>query len=92
MALQKEMKLNLSDDLIEQIISAAAAENSDAECLIVKAIRFYLKDRHKSKINEEIIKGYREMAEINRNICEEGLEEDMQTLLEYEKIFMGRDD
>ncbi|AEB75096.1 hypothetical protein [Clostridium botulinum] len=86
MSSSKKFKITLSkahkDDLINIIVNKESIKKYKKNSKLIKT---YLIQciKGKNKLNE-LKNGYKEMAEINLDICEMGFAEDMVVLKEYE--------
>lgn len=71
MTTQKKVELELPENLLEMVDSIARKKKITRNELMEHAMRYYIEEREKRALEEEMIKGYQEMSEINLSICEE---------------------
>ena len=71
MAAAKKVELILPENLLETVDSIAKKENMTRSECIENAKRFYIEEREKRELREQLIQGYQEMAEINIKISED---------------------
>lgn len=71
MAAAKKVELILPENLLETVDSIAKKENMTRSEYIENAMRFYIEEREKRELREQLIQGYQEMAEINIKISED---------------------
>ncbi len=57
--------------LLEEVDDLITIENKNRSELIREAMRFYLEERKKSRLREELRKGYQEMAALNLSLAQE---------------------
>lgn len=84
MAESKRIIISLPATLLEEIDGIIEVENKNRSQLIREAMRFYLKEKRKIRLREEMRKGYLEMAQINILLCQEAFfcEEEVRVVLE----------
>jgi len=85
----KRIIITLSPKMLSELDEAAFLEKKNRSQLLREAIHYYLGERKKNLIKEQMKKGYKEMAEINltltRNTCnidEEALLNGLEKLVE----------
>lgn len=66
----KKVLITLPDSLLEAVDSAAKVENINRSEFVREAMKMYLSERKKRARNEELKKGYQEMAELNLSLAE----------------------
>ena len=71
MATAKKVELELPENLLNEVDSIAERENISRNELLEHAMRFYIEEREKRALREDLAKGYQEMAELNLKIAEE---------------------
>lgn len=71
MAAAKKVELILPENLLETVDSIAKKENITRSECIESAMRFYIEEREKRELREQLIRGYQEMAEINITVSED---------------------
>lgn len=78
MPASKRIIITISEILLSEVDHFTALENRNRSEIVREAIMFYLENRKRELLIEQMKKGYLEMAPINLNIaCEtSGLEED----------------
>ena len=73
MAAARRIELTLPEGLLETVDSIAEKENITRSECIESAMRFYIEEREKRDLRDQMIQGYQEMAEINITISEDFL-------------------
>ena len=68
MAAARRIELTLPEGLLETVDSIAEKENITRSECIESAMRFYIEEREKRDLRDQMIQGYQEMAEINITI------------------------
>ncbi|MBR3918097.1 MAG: ribbon-helix-helix protein, CopG family [Clostridia bacterium] len=71
MATAKKVELELPESLLNEVDSIAKKDNISRNELLEHAMRFYIEEREKRALRNEMIKGYQEMAELNLKIAED---------------------
>lgn len=71
MATAKKVELELPENLLNEVDSIAERDNISRNELLEHAMRFYIEEREKRALREDLAKGYQEMAELNLKIAEE---------------------
>lgn len=66
----KKVLITVPDSLLEAVDSAAKVEKVNRSELVREAMKMYLSERKKRARQEELKKGYQEMAEINLSLAE----------------------
>ena len=66
----KKVLITVPDSLLEAVDSAAKVEKVNRSELVREAMKMYLSERKKRARQEELKKGYQEMAEINLNLAQ----------------------
>ncbi|WZL78879.1 ribbon-helix-helix protein, CopG family [Eubacteriales bacterium mix99] len=86
MAELKKILVSLPDSLLQEVDEIVAIEKKNRSEFIREAMKLYIRERHRIEIREKMKKGYEEMARINSEMTEVGLESDVRALEEYEAI------
>ena len=86
MAELKKILVSLPDSLLQEVDEIVAIEKKNRSEFIREAMKLYIRERHRIEIREKMKKGYEEMAKINSEMTEVGLESDVRVLEEYEAI------
>jgi CopG family transcriptional regulator/antitoxin EndoAI len=61
----------LPSNLLEQVDEAVRELQGSRSQFVREAMRFYLMERRRLRLREELIEGYREMAKLNLQLAEE---------------------
>ncbi|MDQ0287403.1 CopG family transcriptional regulator/antitoxin EndoAI [Desulfofundulus luciae] len=85
MAQVKRIMISLPDNLLAEVDGIVAAERLNRSELIREAMRFYIAERKRRQLREQMKKGYQEMAKINRELAAEHYRLDAKTVRQYEK-------
>ena len=88
MPTSKRIIISISDMLLSEVDSFTVLEKRNRSEIVRDAIKFYLEERKKELMIEQMKKGYLEMAPINLTIaCESSsLEEDTLAWHEYKLL------
>ena len=86
MAELKKILVSLPDSLLREVDEIVAIEKKNRSEFIREAMKLYIRERHRIEIRERMKKGYEEMAKINSELTEVGLNSDIQSLEGYEAI------
>lgn len=71
MADSKRITICLPTSLLEEVDGLTDLENKNRNELIREAMRFYLKEKRKLRLREQMRIGYQEMAALNLALAEE---------------------
>lgn len=84
MANTKRIMICLPAALLEEVDVVIGVEKTNRSQLIREAMRFYLHEKQKSRLREEMRRGYQEMARINLLLAQEAFncEEEASYLME----------
>lgn len=74
MAESKRIIISLPITLLEEVNDIINIENKNRSEVIREAMRFYLSEKRKGRLREEMRKGYLEMSTLNLLLCEESFE------------------
>lgn len=77
-------KKALSNALLQEAQYIISKKDMNKEDYIKDTMRFYIKEKKRMEIIEELKKGYAEMSRINSELAETGLEQDLKDLDAYE--------
>lgn len=80
----KKVIISLPNPMLEEADRLAVKQNINRSELIREALILYLKDQKKKQIRKELIRGYEEMNGLSLILAEEGMEEALTDLNEYE--------
>ncbi|MGI6113352.1 MAG: CopG family ribbon-helix-helix protein [Mahellales bacterium] len=86
MAELKKILVSLPDSLLQEVDEIVAIEKRNRSEFIREAMKLYIRERHKIEIREKMKKGYQEMARINRDIAETGINSDNKSYEAYEAL------
>lgn len=70
-AADRKVELVLPENLLEKVDSIAEKENMTRSEYMENAVRYYIEERERRELREQMISGYQEMADINLKISEE---------------------
>lgn len=89
MSASKRIIITVPENLLSEVDDITVQDSKNRSEIVREAIRFYLGERKRILIKEQMKKGYLEMAEINLNIAgenifieEEALKNSIEKLLE----------
>ncbi|MGB9825147.1 MAG: CopG family ribbon-helix-helix protein [Desulfofundulus sp.] len=85
MAQVKRIMISLPDNLLAEVDGIVAAERLNRSELIREAMSFYIAERKRQQLREQMKKGYQEMARINRELAAEHFRLEAEAVLQYEK-------
>lgn len=88
MAESKRIIISLPVSLLEEVNDIVNIENKNRSELIREAMRFYLSEKRKCRLREEMRRGYLEMSAINILLCEESFdwEEEVRVSIESKLV------
>lgn len=88
MAGNRRIMICLPATLLEEVDVITSLEKMNRSELIREAMRFYLSEKKKSHLREEMRKGYLEMAQLNLLLAQEafGCEEEVNTFIESKLV------
>jgi len=72
MATSRRITVSVPDILLQEVDGLVAMERSQRNALILEAVRFYVDERKKRDIRDQLMRGYLEMAGLNLSLAEEG--------------------
>lgn len=87
----KKLVVNLSETLNNEFNKALKEDSKKRSQFIREAIILYIEERKKQIKLDEMKKGYIEMANINRDYAEQGFEQDVKDLKNYEAMLSESD-
>lgn len=73
MAGYKRIMVSIPTALLDEVDDIKCSENKNRSELIREAMHFYLQEKKKKNIREEMRRGYLEMAQINVLLAEEAI-------------------
>ncbi|MDD2401074.1 MAG: ribbon-helix-helix protein, CopG family [Clostridia bacterium] len=84
----KRIMICLPASLLEEVDGMISNENKNRSELIREAMRFYLEEKKKSRLREQMRIGYQEMACLNLSLAEESnyCEEEARLLIETKLV------
>ena len=85
MAASKRIMISLPLTLLEEVDSAMCSEKMNRSELIREAMSFYLREKRRIRLREEMRQGYLEMARLNLVISQEcfDCEEEVSVFIEH---------
>ena len=81
----KKVLITVPDSLLEAVDSAAKLEKVNRSELVREAMKLYLSERKKRTAEEQLKRGYQEMAEINKNLAELYFDAENECISAYEE-------
>ena len=81
----KKIIVSIPQYLLEQAELIMEEEQKNRSELIREALAMYFAQKEKERIRNEMIKGYKEMSMINSDLSEEGMNDYLEDLKEYER-------
>lgn len=91
MADKKKVVINLPNTLYNEINEIIKKDSQKRSEFFREAIILYIEERKKQIKMDEMKKGYIEMANINRDYAEQGFEQDVKDLKNYEAMLSESD-
>lgn len=70
---KEKIVFTLPDSLVSEVDHIVEMENSNREDFAKAAFQFYITQKRKIDIKESMIKGYKEMGQINLSLAELGM-------------------
>ena len=89
MPASKRIIITVPENLLAEMDNVTAIESKNRSEIVREAIRFYLRERKRTLIVEQMKKGYIEMAEINLEYSMIGSEYMLDDVNEYEAWICG---
>lgn len=89
MAELKKILVTLPDYLLQEVDEILAMENIGVSEFVCDAMKVYIKQKYRANIAEQMRVGYQQMAHINCELTEIGLNLDKKILEAYELILTG---
>lgn len=91
MAESKRIIISLPVSLLEEVNDIIIVENKNRSEIIREAMRFYVNEKRRIRLREEMRRGYLEMAAINLFLCTEafGCEEEVRVTVESKYVECG---
>ena len=83
---EKESEVNGLFSKIDFLIND---KGSDDEERIKKTMDFYIREKKRLEMINQLKQGYMEMSEINLALAESGMEQDVENLSSYEDYLVG---
>lgn len=80
----KEIKIQLPDHIVNELNNLSVSRNCDQHEVISAAMEYYIKGMKHLERLEDLKSGYENMAEINLQYAEVGIESELYALEEYE--------
>lgn len=90
MAELKKILISLPHNLLDEADEIIAVEKKNRSEFIREAMKLYIKEKHRVQIRERMKNGYKEMAIINEELTELGVNFDRMVLEAYETILSRR--
>ncbi len=82
----KKVLITLPDHLLREVDEIVALENMNRSEFVRQAMKLYIGQRHRMEIKEQLMRGYGQMADINRDWAEVGMEAEERILEAYESL------
>ena len=73
MAEVRKVLITLPESLLSEVDVLASLDKKSRSELIREAMQYYLEQRRTSELRAQMVRGYSEMAELNRRLSEEWL-------------------
>ena len=86
MAQVKRVMITMPDSLLEEVDGLARQENQNRSEFIREVMRHYIAERRRMELRERLKEGYRTMAQLNRELAEEGSSASEQAFALYEEV------
>ena len=71
MSVTRRIMICLPESLLDEMDGMTGSENKNRSELMQEAMRFYLAEKRKSRLREQLRCGYQEMAQINLALAQE---------------------
>ena len=82
----EKILVTLPKDIIEKLEALGENDSQKKEELIKEAVCKFLRERNITNCEEMMRNGYIQMAELNRCLAEDGLEDDCHCFEKYERM------
>jgi CopG family transcriptional regulator/antitoxin EndoAI len=90
LAQAKRIMVSLPDSLLQEVDGIVRRETGNRSAFIREAMLLLIKERHYCERMKKCRNGYEQMGEINRLLADQGLEEDLRDLENYENYLVKR--
>jgi len=77
--------ISIPDNLLKEMDSIVLMERTNRSEFVRQAARFYIRERRRILMRENMKKGYKEMSEINIKLAELCFEADCEQHIKYEE-------
>jgi len=91
MAETKRIMISIPQSLLEEVDAFLSTEKCNRSEFIRQAMIEFIKERKRVQLREQLRAGYAAMAALNRQLSEEGMAEDCESLQHYERLLMESD-
>lgn len=91
MAETKKILVSLPESLVKEVDFIVSIEEKNRSEFIKEAMKFYLREKRRVEVSEELKDGYMKMSKINLSLCQIGFDQDMKELSVYETTLNGRE-
>lgn len=81
----KKILISLPDNLLKEVDLIVAIENCNRSEFVREAMKFYIREKKKVEMREQMKRGYLEMSSINLDFANSCLEADNEREENYEK-------
>ena len=88
MAETKRIMISVPQSLLDEVDAFLSKEKCNRSEFIRRAMIEFIKERKKAQLREQLRAGYAAMAEINRQLSEEGIAEDLASLRYYDRLLV----
>ena len=82
----KRVLLTLPDILLQELDAVAASEHLNRGECVRRALQLYIRQQHKLYIRDSMMRGYAQMADINREWAQSGQDVEARMLEAYETL------
>lgn len=81
----KKVIISIPDNLLKEVDQLISLEKMNRSQFTREAIKFYIKEKRKLEIRDQLKRGYQEMSEMNLEFANTHFETDENQLSKYEK-------
>jgi len=84
----RRIMICIPESLLEELDDMTGRENKNRSELMREAMRFYLAEKRKSRLREQMRRGYLEMAQINLALAQEAYQYEEEVNIVIERKLM----
>lgn len=91
MAQAKRIMVSLPDSLLQEVDGIVRRETGNRSAFVREAMLLLIEERRKKELFERCRVGYQRMGRLNRQLAQDGMDEDSRELEVYENYLVKRE-